>query len=179
VDNDRGATNVNVNEGTRTGGRGCGCWILLLIILLGGLVTTIFVGLPIVLREEKPMPGEAEIADLMNRQLAVPAEYQDMRMPQKATITAAKGKDLFGAECAMCHGAGGKGDAPLGMTQYPPAADLTSGRTQGKTDGQLFWLIAHGINLTGMPAWGKNYGGSNEDDEIWSMVAHIRTLKAK
>ncbi len=133
----------------------------------------------IITREETPLPGEEAITDLGLRYVAIPGQFADMRSPDKASITVAKGKDLFITQCAMCHGQGGRGDSPLGQTMYPPAPDLAISRVQSKSDGQLFWIIAHGINLSGMPAWGKDYGGANEDDEIWGMVKYIRTISAK
>ena len=63
---------------------------------------------------------------------------------------------------------------------YPNAADLTASRTQTKTDGMLFWEIAHGVNLTGMPGFGKDYpGGYHTDAEIWDLVAYVRSIAAK
>ena len=59
---------------------------------------------------------------------------------------------------------------------YPRAADLASSRTQTKSDGQLYWLIAHGVNLTGMPAFGTDFGGSMTEDELWSLVAYVREI---
>lgn len=181
MDIDRTVTDGNDNgdvvEDDKKKGKGFVFWLVVLLIVLGGAGATGGLLGTIILREETPLPGEEFITDLGLRMLAVPGEYQDMKRPQRATISEAKGKELFEVECAMCHGQGGKGDSPLGMTMYPPAADLTRSRTTTKTDGQLFWLIAHGINLTGMPAWGTKYGGSNSDDEIWSMVAYIRSLK--
>jgi len=182
VDIDRAATNED-GEGDdaakKRSGRGCLFWVIVLLILvIGGAATAGLMG-QIVLREETPLPGEALISDIGIRTLAVPAEFQDARIPakNKTADSIANGKQLFEVQCAMCHGQGGHGDAPLGQTMYPPAADLTQPRTQTKTDGMLFWLIAHGVNLTGMPAWGTKYGGANTDDEIWQMVSYIRTLK--
>jgi mono/diheme cytochrome c family protein len=44
----------------------------------------------------------------------------------------------------------------------------------------LFWEIAHGVNLTGMPGFGKDYPpGAHPDDEIWDLVAYVRSLAAK
>ncbi len=155
---------------------GCGCWIALLVILLIGGGASAFLGGTMILRQEKPLPGEEFITDLGLRTLAVPAEYADRRIPRKDTITAATGKQLFDAQCAFCHGQGGRGDAALGMLMYPPAANLTASRTQAKSDGQIYWIIAHGVNLTGMPAFGTDYGGSMGEDEIWSLVSYVRQL---
>lgn len=35
-----------------------------------------------------------------------------------------------------------------------------------------FWVIKHGIKMTGMPAW----GASHDDEKIWSVVAFLRKL---
>ena len=35
-----------------------------------------------------------------------------------------------------------------------------------------FWIIKHGIKMSGMPAWGK----SMDDESIWSMVAFLQQL---
>ena len=51
--------------------------------------------------------------------------------------------------------------------------------TQNLSDGELYWIIANGIRLTGMPAWGTAYGGPNGDEEIWSMVAYIKSLEGQ
>ena len=179
MDNSRGADAANGDTGEKRGGRGCGCWILLILFLLGGAGATSYIGAMTLLRTEKPLPGEAAIADLAQRQIAVPGEFADMRPPRKASITAAKGNELYQVECAICHGQDARGTGELGIRMYPPANDLSSNETQSKTDGQLFWMIAHGLNLTGMPAWGDKYGGPNTDDEIWSMVAFIRSLPRK
>jgi len=167
------------DDGDKKSGRGCIFWVVVLLILVGGAaVTGALMGM-MIFREETPLPGEEFITDIGLRTLAVPGEFQDLRIPSKNNTpeAIAKGQQLFEVECAMCHGQGGHGDSPLGQTMYPPAADLTKDRTRQKTDGQLFWLIAHGINLTGMPAWGTKYGGANTDDDIWNMLAYIRSLK--
>ena len=166
--------------------RGCGCWIILLLILLGGAGATGGLMGMIVLREETPLPGEAAISDLGLRMLAVPGEYADLRLPQAMRSgqgqadAIQKGRELFEVECSLCHGRTGKGDAQLGMAMYPPASDLTAARTQTKSDGQLYWLIAHGVNLTGMPAWGKDFpNGFHSEEELWTLVAYIRSIKGE
>ena len=182
MDRDRAARDADPrtddidDDRPRRRGPGCGCWIALLVILLLGGGATAFLGGTMILRTETPLPGEEFITDLGLRTLAVPAEYADRRIPRKDTVTAAAGKELFDAQCAFCHGQGGRGDASLGMLMYPKAANLTASRTQTKSDGQIYWLIAHGVNLTGMPAFGADFGGAMTEDELWSLVAYIREL---
>lgn len=156
-------------------GRGCGCWILLLLVLLGGGGASAYFGGMMILRQESPLPLESEITDLGLRWVAIPAEYSDMRMPARnPEITREKGSDLFRVQCALCHGSTGEGNGDFGRTMYPKASNLHEQRVRSKSDGQLFWIIAHGINLTGMPAFGTQYGGGNPDNEIWSLVKFIR-----
>ena len=192
-------------EGAKKKGRGCAIWViggLVLLALLGGGA---MVGAQTIFRTESPLPLEKEIADLGKRFVMVPPEYADRRIPNRLAGTPeqraeleAKGKQLYLAgdlaargdeamSCALCHGEAGYGDTGLGSNMYPPASNLASPSVQGKTEGQLFWLIAHGINLTGMPAYGKGFGPSSvpeaqrggpyNEDEIWSLVAYIKSLK--
>ncbi len=160
---------------------GCGVWIAILLVLIGGGAATGYLAGTFALRQDKPTDIEATLADTGLRLLAVPGEYHDWPMPAEAKKPAsiAQGKDLFGAQCSMCHGNAGKGDGSFGKTEFPPAANLTADRTKTKTDGMLFWEIWHGVNYTGMPAFGDGQRGGkgNSQAEIWTLVAYIRSLQ--
>ena len=39
------------------------------------------------------------------------------------------------------------------------------------SDGELFWILKHGIKMAGMPAW-----ADHSDDELWATVAFLRKL---
>jgi mono/diheme cytochrome c family protein len=80
------------------------------------------------------------------------------------------GVEHFAAHCAVCHGAPGvpKGDITKGL--YPPSPDLAVTSTR-YTEAELFWIIKHGIKMTGMPAW-----ADHSDEELWATVAFIRKL---
>ena len=172
-------------EGEKPKGRGCGCWIIAALVLLGALGAGGMVGAQTLFRTETPLPMEREAADLMKRWIMVPPEFTDRRIPERASISVNKGKQLWGGDevnrenavsCILCHGVSGSGDSIFGRNMYPPASNLWSDSTKSKTDGQLYWLIAHGINLSGMPAFGDAYKGPYTEDEIWSLVSYIRTF---
>jgi len=78
---------------------------------------------------------------------------------------------LYGAKCAMCHGADGKGDTPVGKANK--IVDLTSADVQKRSDEDLLDVITKGKNK--MPAYGK----SLKPDQISGLVAYIRTLGKK
>ena len=183
---DNGGNTVNVTtDGTETTaeprkGPGCGCIVAVLVFLLAGGGITAYLAGTFALRQEKATGIEETMADLGVRTVMIDGSFTDWPMPAtaKQPQAIAAGKDLFGAECSLCHGQGGKGDGSFGKTMFPPAANLLSDRTRTKTDGQLYWLIWHGINYTGMPAFGEGApGGAHNQSEIWSLVAYIRSLQ--
>jgi cytochrome c6 len=79
-----------------------------------------------------------------------------------------KSASTFKAKCAVCHGAGGKGDSPAGKSLG--AADLTK-VTASKSPAELKAVIQNGKGK--MPAYGK----SLKPEEIDAMVAYIKSLK--
>lgn len=77
----------------------------------------------------------------------------------------------FAAACASCHGAPGQRPSPVMQEAMPPAPDLAVNAREW-TDGQLFYILRHGVKYSGMPAW----GAPGRDDEIRRMVAFVRRL---
>jgi copper transport protein len=85
----------------------------------------------------------------------------------------ARGEIVYTQNCAVCHGASGKGDGPRGLTLNPRPADLTLHGVPGiHTDAQLFDWITTGLPGTRMPAW-KN---SISDTDRWNLVNYLRFL---
>jgi mono/diheme cytochrome c family protein len=80
----------------------------------------------------------------------------------------------YKAMCVTCHGAPGVDASEAGEGLNPAAPDLSSGKVQKRTDGELFWLVQSGIRMTGMPA----FGPTHKDEEIWKIVAFVRRLPA-
>jgi len=74
--------------------------------------------------------------------------------------------------CVLCHGAPGVEAAELARGLNPPPPDLTAPRIQGRSDGDLFWLVSEGIRMSGMPA----FSPTHSREEIWKLVALIRHL---
>jgi cytochrome c553 len=77
----------------------------------------------------------------------------------------------FAAACASCHGAPGQRPSPVMQKAMPPAPDL-SVNARDWSDGQLFYILRHGVKYSGMPAW----AAAGRDDEIRRMVAFVRRL---
>ena len=84
-------------------------------------------------------------------------------------------QNVFGSECATCHGNDGRMPTDLGRGLYPRAPDLGSEEVQHWSDRELFWIIRNGIRLSGMPAFGKQL----TDQETWSLVHYVKSLPTK
>jgi cytochrome c6 len=85
-----------------------------------------------------------------------------------ATSAFAAATDNYKAKCAMCHGADGKGETPVGKKMG--THDFASPEVQKTSDADLATTIAKGKNK--MPAYEK----SLKDGDIKELVAYIRQL---
>lgn len=79
----------------------------------------------------------------------------------------------FAGACASCHGAPGVRPSPVMQKATPHAPDLTKLDPAKYSDRELFWILRHGIKMTGMPAWGS---AGPRRDEVRRMVAFVRAL---
>jgi cytochrome c oxidase cbb3-type subunit III len=94
--------------------------------------------------------------------------------PLANDLKAAKaGEYEFRINCALCHGLGAHGGGR--------GPDLT--RAQKKhahNDAEMFQVISNGIPGTAMPANGTNgQGVGMTDEEIWQIIAYIRSQEVK
>lgn len=67
----------------------------------------------------------------------------------------AKGKELYSANCASCHGDGGLGDGAAGETLNPPPRNFTDseGWKNGRKISEMYVTLEEGIAGTGMAAY--------------------------
>jgi len=83
------------------------------------------------------------------------------------------GADHYASTCAVCHGAPGRELSEISKGMNPSPPELHSGEPQKEySDAELYWIIKHGIRMTGMPA----FGPTHKDDDLWAMVAFIKKL---
>ena len=101
----------------------------------------------------------------------VPSDYAGKTDPLGAA-GAGPGAQVYHNNCESCHGAQGHGDGPAGVALEPPPKNLAE---LGKpaADDYLFWRISTGRPGTAMPPW----KGTLSDEQIWQVIAYIRTLK--
>jgi len=80
----------------------------------------------------------------------------------------------FADHCALCHANDGSGRTEIGRGLYPKVPDMRRSSTQSLSDGELLYIIHHGVRFTGMPGWGE--GSSDEDVDSWELVHFVRHL---
>lgn len=109
------------------------------------------------------------------RNAAIPSQARDRSNPEPQTEENFRyGLAHFADHCSTCHGNDGSGDTDFGRGLYPKPPDMRSPRTQGLTDGELFYIIEHGVPLTGMPGFGS--GNADGEAVTWHLVQFIRRM---
>ena len=82
----------------------------------------------------------------------------------------ADGASDYDAMCTSCHLAPGMPENEMRPGLYPKPPKLAA--IPAAPPAVQFWIIKHGIKMSGMSAWGKTHS----DDEIWNMVAFLQKL---
>ena len=118
---------------------------------------------------------------------------QTIKRVPAARLTSTDGAEVFKAYCAVCHGAGGKGDGPAAKALKTPPADLTTitkrhGSFPSKTIEQTILadnepvLLAHGTRE--MPIWGPIFRQAAGDRDVATMATanllkYLESLQVK
>ena len=81
------------------------------------------------------------------------------------------GASHYGEMCVTCHGAPGvdRDEIGEGLNPRPPKLDRAA---KSWSEGQLFWIVKHGVRMTGMPG----FGATHTDTQIADIVAFVRML---
>jgi mono/diheme cytochrome c family protein len=105
-----------------------------------------------------------------NRSLAVRA--RDIVVPNNMNDPdrISKGAGQYADMCSGCHLAPGMKRTEISRGLYPRAPELR--RKTNLTPAEQFWIVKHGVKMTGMPAWGVTH----DDDLLWDVVAFVRKL---
>ena len=105
------------------------------------------------------------------RERSISARAQGIPVPDlDAPQMVAAGARQYAQMCVQCHLAPGKDDSDLrkGLNPQPPNLHMHGAHDPARA----FWVIKHGVKMTGMPAWGYTH----DDETLWSMVAFLQRL---
>jgi mono/diheme cytochrome c family protein len=95
--------------------------------------------------------------------IAVPGDLADAKR-------IASGAAQYDEMCSLCHLAPGMKRTEMSRGLYPRAPELR--RKSELTPAEQFWVVKHGLKMTGMPAWGVTH----DDELLWDVVAFLRKL---
>ncbi len=80
------------------------------------------------------------------------------------------GAGQYATMCSGCHLAPGYDKDETWEGLYPRPPKLYEGTDL--TPGEIFWVLKHGIKMSGMPAWGQTH----DDEELWAITAFVERL---
>lgn len=102
-----------------------------------------------------------------------PDNYVKMKNPVASNPESiAAGKTLWSKHCKSCHGTKGLGDGSKAAQLKTDPGDFSKADFQKQSDGALFYKTSEGRD--DMPSFKKKIP---DDDERWSLVNYMRTLK--
>jgi mono/diheme cytochrome c family protein len=107
----------------------------------------------------------------------VPQDYRVMErtpiLPEAESL--ARGKELFGTNCTVCHGENGDGKGPAALSLTPPPANFLEKKHSAMYGpGEKYWIIGNGTGKTGMPPFPQL-----TPIERWHLVNYIFYLQEK
>jgi mono/diheme cytochrome c family protein len=105
------------------------------------------------------------------RERSIDAHADDVTVPPLDNAKMiADGASDYDEMCTGCHLAPGMTENEMrpGMNPKPPVL----AKDPPDSPAEAFWVIKHGIKMTGMPAWGVTH----TDAEIWNIVAFLNKL---
>jgi mono/diheme cytochrome c family protein len=109
--------------------------------------------------------GSRSVVEVANRGVALTPN------PTAATAeSTARGKLIYLANCASCHGTKGAGDGPQGSGMLP-APGAIGPSVAAMTDRQLQYLVTNGLAGTKMPSFATTLS----ENERWDLVNYLHS----
>jgi mono/diheme cytochrome c family protein len=135
------------------------------------------------LQAQQPQASPPKAAHGDHVHPSIPAEYAHAHIPTRVwtdPTMIAKGKEIFTAKCALCHGEKGDGKGPGAVNLSLKPADLTDGKMVAEMpDNFWIWRVSEGglvepFKSKGsvMPAW----KGDLSMNDRWAVIAYAHTL---
>jgi len=105
------------------------------------------------------------------RARAIATHAEDIQAPPlDAAPLIEEGAGHYAAMCSTCHLAPGYDSDETWQGLYPQPPKLAAGTAL--SPAEIFWVLKHGIKMSGMPAWGKTHS----DQELWALTAFVVKL---
>jgi thiosulfate dehydrogenase len=126
-------------------------------------------------RADIPVNGLEELLAMPSLDASLERHAPEITSPlDSSDVTLIAGMKIYQANCAACHGDVSHSHGMLADALYPRAPQFVKDAPD-MPEYQNFYIIEHGIRLTGMPAWKK----SLTDQQMWrvaTFLAHMDKL---
>lgn len=142
-----------------------------LIVVVGAASLSLYVGIYNVAADAPhTQPVYWFLKTLRERSIA--ARTTDIIVPSNldGPKRIAAGAGQYAEMCSGCHLAPGMKRTEMSRGLYPRAPELR--RKSDLTPAEQFWIVKHGVKMTGMPTWGVTH----DDELIWNVVAFLQKL---
>ena len=138
-------------------------------MLIGAAALAIYAGLYNIATD---VPHTQPVYWLTVRNRSVATRARDVNVPNDLNDAnrVSRGAGQYAEMCSSCHLAPGMKRTEVSQGLYPRAPELR--RSTELTPAEQFWIIKHGVKMTGMPAWGITH----DDELLWDVVAFVRKL---
>jgi mono/diheme cytochrome c family protein len=133
---------------------------------------------------QAPQPGEDPKGEQAHVHVRVPKSYANANLPTRVWTDPkmiAKGKELYTAKCARCHGEQGDGAGPDASKLALKPADFTDTKMVAAMAGNYwFWRVSEGgkdvepfkSQGSKMPSWKDDLSVSDR----WAVIAYAHTF---
>jgi mono/diheme cytochrome c family protein len=142
-----------------------------LLVLVGATAVGIYAGLYNIAAD---VPHTQPVYWLFEtvRDRSVAARARNIIVPNDLDDSSriSRGAGQYAEMCSGCHLAPGMKRTEISRGLYPRAPELR--RKTDLTPAEQFWIVKHGVKMTGMPSWGVTH----EDELLWDVVAFVRKL---
>jgi mono/diheme cytochrome c family protein len=142
-----------------------------LLVLVGAAAVAIYAGLYNIAAD---VPHTQPVYWLFEtvRDRSVAARARNITIPNDLDDSnrISRGAGQYAEICSGCHLAPGMKRTEISRGIYPRAPELR--RKTDLTPAEQFWIVKHGVKMTGMPAWGVTH----DDELLWDVVMFVRKL---
>lgn len=142
-----------------------------LLVLVGGAAVGIYAGLYNVAADvPHTQPFYWLFETVRDRSIAAGARNVVVPNDLHDANRISRGAGQYAEMCSGCHLAPGMKRTEISRGLYPRAPELR--RKSHLSPAEQFWIVKHGIKMTGMPAWGVTH----DDALLWGVVAFLGRL---
>jgi len=117
-------------------------------------------------RADIPVSGLEERIAMPSLDASIDRRAPDIKNPvDPSNVNLLAGMKVYQTNCAECHGDVSHPHGPLADVFYPRAPQFVEDAPE-MPENQNFYIVQHGIRLSGMPAWKHALG----DQQIWQVI---------